>query len=143
MGCRTAERLTVILLTNHSDRLVDHLAIDIAGMYVRSLRRPEAAVDPDPETTQKLRSVIAGLQENRYDPVEFTPTMQLFLGTATGRAYWQWIAAHGRLTSLVFSDLETRETVKVLRYRAVLGGNPYWVSVAFAADGKIAQMYWS
>src|SRR5215813_681152 len=35
------DRLTIIILTNHSDMILDQLAIDIAGKYVPALARPE------------------------------------------------------------------------------------------------------
>jgi hypothetical protein len=36
----------------------------------------------------------------------------------------------------VVGDLEVR------RYRALIGGDPYWLSVKTATDGRIAQITW-
>ena len=136
------DKLTIIILTNHADRIVDQLAIDLAGMSLPELRRPEAHPDPDPKTTTKLKAVISGLLRENYEPSAFTPPMRLFLNTATGKAFWKWFADHGALGSLVFSDREDRKDGQVLRYKVNLGGNWYWFSAKISKDGKIAQIYW-
>jgi len=136
------DALTVIVLTNHADRIVDHLAIDIAGMYVPALRRPERSVDPDLSLTQRHQRVLSELANGRYDPSAFTPAMATFLGTSTGRGLWQWLAYHGALESLAWSSSEVVGGLEVLRYRALIGDNPYWLSVKTTADGRIAQITW-
>ena len=40
------EKLTIILLSNHGDRAIDHLAIELAGRCVRALGRPVGATIP-------------------------------------------------------------------------------------------------
>ena len=67
------DELTIILLTNHSDRIVDQLAIDLAGNCVPALRRPDTTPDPDPKTTAMLKDVVSRLLNEKYDPVSFTP----------------------------------------------------------------------
>jgi len=135
------DRLTVIILTNHSDRIVDELAIDISGIYAPSLRRSEGRPDRDPKTTQTLKQVISGLLKGTYEPSLFTPPMRTFLTTATGKAFWQWFAAHGELKSFIFVDSEDSGNSRILRYKVVLGENPYWFSAKMSGD-KIAQVYW-
>lgn len=137
----TDDKLTIIILSNHSDRFLDHLAIDIAGMYVPALKRPERKTDPDPKTTLRLKEVMSNLLNGKHDANLFTPPMRVFLKTSTGKGFWQWAAYHGALTSFAFSDREDTGDSYRLRYRVGLGGNPYWFSFKLMKDGKIAQIY--
>ena len=136
------DKLTIIILTNHSDRIVDQLAIDLAGICLPALKRPNANPDPDPKTTAMLKSVVSRLLNEKYDPASFTTAMRTFLTTATGKAFWKWFAEHGSVGLFIFSDREERKDGQVLRYKVSLGGNPYWLSVNMTKDGKIAQIYW-
>ncbi len=132
--------LTIVILANRGDRILDPFAIDIAGMYAPALARAVPAIDPDPGTTSRVRAVVAGLLANKHDPEQFTQPMRAFLCTATARAMWQWIASHGDLASLHFADREDSSDGAVLRYQAELGGNRFWFSVRLAPDGRIAQI---
>ncbi len=136
------DKLTVIVLSNHSDRFLDQIAIDIAGMYVPALKRPERKTDPEPKTTLRLKEVMSNLLNGKHDADLFTPPMRVFLNTSTGKGFWQWAAYHGALTSFTFSDREDTGDSYLLRYRVGLGGNPYWFSFRVMKDGKIAQTYW-
>jgi hypothetical protein len=136
------DKLTVIIFTNHSDMIVDELAIDLAGICWPALKRPEANSDPDPRTTASLKKVVSNLLKGEYEPALFTAPMRLFLNTATGKAFWKWFSEHGALGSFVFSDREERKDGQVLRYKVSLGGNWYWLSANISKDGKIAQIYW-
>jgi len=135
------DKLTVIILSNHSDRFLDQLAWSIAGIYVPALKRPEGKIDPDPQTSLKLKEVLANLIDGKHDPGLFTPPMRVFLTTSTGKGFWQWAAYHGALTSFAFSDREDAGESYLLRYKVSLGGNPYWFSFRVMKDGKIAQIY--
>ena len=42
------DKLTIIILTNHNDRIVDQLAIDLAGICLPALKRSDVNPDPDP-----------------------------------------------------------------------------------------------
>jgi CubicO group peptidase (beta-lactamase class C family) len=137
----TDDKLTIIILSNHSDRFLDQLAIDIAGIYVPSLKRREGKTDPDPQTSVVLKNAMSGLLNGRHDPELFTPPMRVFLKTATGKGFWQWAAYHGALTSFAFSDREDKGDSYLLRYRAGLGGNLYWFSFRVMKNGKIAQIH--
>jgi len=86
--------------------------------------------------------VVSELLKSKYQPDSFTPAMRIFLGTATGKAFWKWFAEHGTLGSFIFSDRENRGDGRVLRYKVSLGGNSYWFSAKMTKDGKIAQIYW-
>ena len=136
------DKLTIILLTNHSDRIVDQFAVDLAGMYVPALKPPEGNPDPEPKTTATLKEVVSGLLNEKYDPALFTPPMRIFLNTATGKAFWKWFASHGALGSFTFSERESAGKDRIVRYKVTLGGNPYWFSCKMTNDGKIAQIYW-
>jgi CubicO group peptidase (beta-lactamase class C family) len=135
------DELTIIILTNHADRIVDQLAIDIAGDYVPALKRPEGEKDPDPLTSLRLKGVTASLLKGKYDPASYTPQMHIFLNTATGQAVWKWFASHGELKSFSFSDCEDTGDVRIYRYQVVLGENPYWFSFKIMRNGRIAQIY--
>lgn len=137
-----SDKLTIIILANHADRILDQLAIDLAGISLPALKRPDTNRGPDPKTTAMLKDVVAGLLAGNYQPAPFTPAMRIFLRTATGKAFWKWFADHGELGSFILSDREDREDGQVLRYKVSLGGNSYWFSVNMAKDGKIAQIYW-
>jgi hypothetical protein len=111
-------------------------------MDVPALKRPEGNTDPDPTLTIKLREVVSGLCDGKHDPALFTPPMQIFLKTATGKGFWKWFGAHGAIGAFTFSDAEEIEGGRVLRYQVMLGGNRYWLSCKLTRDGKIAQIHW-
>ena len=136
------DKLTIIILSNHGDRILDQLAVDLAGIYLPALKRPEANSDPDAATTAMLKDVVSGLLTEKYESASLTPEMRSFLGTASGKALWKWIADHGTLGSFVFSDREDRGEGQVLRYKVSLGGNLYWFSILMTKDREIAQIYW-
>src|SRR6266513_506399 len=54
------DKLTIIILTNHSDMITDELAIDIAGICLPALKRPEGKPDPNPMTTAKSKEMVSG-----------------------------------------------------------------------------------
>ncbi len=136
------DKLTIIILTNHGDRIVDQLAVDLAGVCLPALKRPNTNPDPDPKTTAMLKDLVSELLKGKYQADSFTPAMRIFLGTATGKAFWKWFADHGELGSFVFSDREDRGAGQVLRYKVSLGGNSYWLSAVMTKDRRIAQIYW-
>jgi D-alanyl-D-alanine carboxypeptidase len=136
------EKLTVILLTNHSDRVIDHLAIDIAGLYVPALARPKRAGEPEPEISPKLKTALTGLFEGKPDPSLFTPAMQVFLKTGTGQGLWPWVGSDGPLESFTFSEQEEAGGEQILRYKTVLGSATLWCSFTVTDDGHIAQINW-
>lgn len=137
------DRLTVIILTNHADRIIDHLAIDVAGIYVPALARPKGAgADPDARTSQMLKKALLDLCGGKADPGQFTEAMQVFLKTAMGREVWPWVCADGEVKSFAWSESEGTGDARILRYNAVLGNATRWFSFTVTADGKIAQVYW-
>jgi CubicO group peptidase (beta-lactamase class C family) len=86
-----SDKLTVIILTNHADRILDQLAVDLAGISLPALKRPEATSDPDPATTDILKNIVSGLLKGNYQQASFTAAMQIFLGTATGKAFLEMV----------------------------------------------------
>ena len=137
------DRLTVILLTNHADRIVDQMAIDIAGMFRPALRRPKESSDPDPHSTVKMREVFFNLLKGKPDSTLFTPAMNQFLRTATGKSLWQWFASHGELKGFTFSDRSRVQNTYVCRYRVTLAQSDYWFSFTTKADGRVARVcFW-
>ncbi|MBK8980383.1 MAG: beta-lactamase family protein [Planctomycetes bacterium] len=134
------DRLTVAVLCNRSDRMLDRLAIDIAGLVDPGLARPGPSEDPEPTTTQELREVLEGLLDGNHDPARFTPAMRTFLATRTGQGFWEWHRAHGALTSFAFCERESTADGPLLRFELGLDGNPYWCSFRLAPDGRIQQI---
>jgi hypothetical protein len=92
--------------------------------------------------TEKLKNVMRGLFEGKYDAAIFTPAMSVHLKTATGKSLFDWYASHGAIDSFTFLERERLETADVLRYKVLLGKNPYRFSFKLTKDGKIAQIYW-
>jgi len=139
----TEDRLTVIVLTNHADRILDQLVIDIAGIYEAVLKRADGKTDPDPQRSLRLKEVLTGLLNGKHDPALFSPAMHAFLGTATGKAFWKWFASHGALGSFTYSDREDAGNTQIFRYKLLLGENAYWFSVATGEGGRIARVsFW-
>jgi hypothetical protein len=85
--------------------------------------------------------MVSGLLKGNYEPSAFTVPMRAFLNTATGKAFWKWVAEHGALGSFVFSDREKKGGGEIRRYKLSLGENWYWFSVTTSNDGKIAQIF--
>lgn len=139
----TDDKLTVILLTNHGDRVIDHLAIDVAGMYVPELARPKRAdADPDTRTSQRLKKALMDLRAGKADPDIFTAAMQLLLKTAVGKEIWPWACADGEVGSFAWSETEETGGMRILRYQAGLGNTTHWFSFTVTPEGKIAQINW-
>jgi CubicO group peptidase (beta-lactamase class C family) len=136
------KRLAVIVLTNHGDRILDHLPMEIAGIVAPQLAREQATADPDPARSERLKAALRGLLSGKPDAKLFTPAMQLFLKTSSGRGLSEWIASHGELKSLTYSQTETADENSTLRYRAVLGDAHLWFSFTVTRDEKIAQVSW-
>jgi D-alanyl-D-alanine carboxypeptidase len=136
------DKLTIVILTNHSDCIIDPWAIDLAGTYVPELKKPETFTDPDPNLTSVLKQTVADLFEGKHDPKLFTGPMQVFLNTSTGKAFWQWFASHGKLGTFELCDAEDTDRGRLLRYKVALGEDRYWFTCKMTRDGKIAQIHW-
>lgn len=137
-----ASGLAVIVLANHGDRILDHLAMEIAGIVDPSVARRRAARDPDPALSERLRTTLRGLMAGAADPTLFTPAMQRFLATSTGRGLWEWIRSHGELKTLTYAQTEPAGNDSVLRYEALIGDAHVWISFTLTPDRRIAQVYW-
>jgi CubicO group peptidase (beta-lactamase class C family) len=135
------DRLTVIVLANHGDRVLDHVPLEIAGMVFPEVARREGT-DPDPALSARLADVLRSVTAGKANPRDFTPAMQAFLSTATARGLGEWIASHGTLTSLRYGQAEQIGARRVLRYRAAVGEAELWFSFSLTAANEIAQIYW-
>lgn len=136
------DKFTIIILTNHSDCIIDPWAIDLAEIYVPELKRPETFNDPDPKLTATIKQAVGDLCEGKPDPNLFTGPMQIFLKTATGKGFWEWFASHGKLAAFDLCDSEAVDGSRVLRYHVALGEDRYWLTAKVTRDGKIAQIHW-
>ena len=135
------EGLTVIVLANTGDRIIDHVPLEIAGMVLSEVARREAP-DPDAGLSARLAEALRGFMAGKANPRDFTPAMQAFLSTATARGLGEWLASHGALTLLRYGQTEPLGAHRVLRYRAVVGDARLWFSFTLTASDKIAQIYW-
>ena len=135
------DNLAIIMLTNRADAILDQLALEIAGMYEPKLKYSATVKDAAPETTEKLKNTMRGLFEGKYDAASFTPAMSVHLKTATGKSFFEWYASHGTIDVFTFLERERLETADILRYKVLLGKNPYRFSFKLTKDGKIAQIY--
>ncbi len=137
------DTLTVIILTNHADKMIDQLALDLAGMYNPTLKRPMSITDPSPAITSRLQGIFSQLLNSGYSPMDFNQPMNTFLKTSTSKSLWQWFASFGKLVDFQLADHEIREGVDVYRYRVQLGMNKYLFTISLEKNGKIAQIYFS
>jgi CubicO group peptidase (beta-lactamase class C family) len=137
-----ASGLSVIVLANHGDRIVDHIAWEIAGLVDPSVARSRGLADPDPVLTDSLTATVRRLMTGVVEADRFTPAMHRFLTTATGRGQWEWIRSHGELKTLTYGQTDRVGNDSVLRYRALIGEADLWISVTLTPEGRIAQTYW-
>ena len=136
------EGLAVIVLANHGDRILDHLPMEIAAIVSPALAREQPTPDPDPARNERLTTALRGMLNGKPDPKLFTPAMQLFLQTSSGRGLGEWVASHGDLKSLTYSQTEPAGENSTVRYRALVGQAHLWFSFTVTRDEKIAQVYW-
>ena len=134
--------LSVIVLCNHSDKLIDPIALELAARYSPALRRTVAKTDPDPERSTKLQADLRALLAGKQDPTHFTAPMRTFFSTATGKSFWQWIGSIGELRSFDFSEEEPIAGGRLLRYRAIIGESTLWLTIDVRNDGTIARVWW-
>ena len=132
-----ADRITVIVLTNHSDRVLDHMPWEIACFYLECGGNAAAWKAAASLPHSKLETALIGLFAGKPDLSLFTPKMRLFLRTDGGVGLWQWAGSDGQLKSFTFSERDGR----VLRYKAVLGEITRRFSFTLDPDGKIEQVY--
>jgi hypothetical protein len=92
--------------------------------------------------TQRLFRIVADFQDGTHHDEEFTRPMNLFLNTPLGNATGSWLKHHGPVRSLTYAGAEIQRHDIILRYRVILGDEPYWFSFRLIRDGKIAQMLW-
>jgi len=135
--------LTVIILTNHSDTIIDHWAIDIAATYVPSLSRRVSRAAADPKFSAGLRTQLIDAAKGKANLSEFTEPMRKFLGTATGKGLFGWYLEGGEIQGFELSSIEDRPDGRMLRYRLTIGGSVSEVSFFVTRDNKTGQMlFW-
>jgi CubicO group peptidase (beta-lactamase class C family) len=136
------DKLTVILLTNSSGQIVDQFAREIAALYLPSLAIPKkGSSDPDAKTSQMLEKALAGMMSGKLDLTLFTPAMQHFLTTDSGKEFSQWAASFGALKSFTFADREEVGRERILHYRIILGDNAFTFCFRMTEDRKIAHAF--
>lgn len=137
------DTLSVILLTNHADIMIDQLAIDIAGKLVPHLKRPMSIPDHSPVLTRRLKKIFSGLLHGNFNSADFSPEMNNFLRTTTGKSLWMWFQSFGELKQFQLADLEKKDEINTYRYRVQLGENIYLFTIGIGKNGKIVQLNFS
>ena len=135
-------RISVILLANRGDRPLDHVAREVAALYVPSLAAKPSRQDPDPARTERLRGVLSGLFAGEADPDDFAPATRAFLRTPLGRDVWKWAGGDGPLGSFTWLEEETVDGLHVLRYRTKLGQATLRFSFALDGRARIVRITW-
>ena len=64
--------VTVIVLANHSDRILDHLPLEIAGIVFPAVSRKAAGTDPDPARSRAIESAVRAVRRACLHAVEHT-----------------------------------------------------------------------
>lgn len=113
------DKLTVIVLTNLSGGDAGRLARGIAGRIdPELLKKPDEPIaDPEPETTERLQGVIAGILKGEFDPELFTEGAVKALGPRITEDKGQH-AQFGGLKSLKLLERTAAGEGARLRYRA-------------------------
>ena len=135
------QHISVILLTNRGDRPLDHVARDVAALYVPALAATSPR-DPDAALTGRLRGILARLFAGEADPDDFTPAMRAFLGTPLGRDVWKWAAEDGPLASFTRLEEEWSGDLHIVRYRVKLGQATLRFSFTVDGQGRVARVTW-
>jgi CubicO group peptidase (beta-lactamase class C family) len=135
------DKLTVIVLANSAGQVADGFARDIAALYIPTLAARNTNSTPDPKNSQVLQNALVGMMSGKPDLVLFTPAMQSFLETDSGKEFSEWIASFGELKSFAFSDGEESGGERILRYRIGLGDNAFTFGFRLTGDGKIAHAF--
>ena len=133
------DKLTIIVLTNHSDCIIDPWAIDLAEIYVPELKKPETFTDPDPNLTATIKQAV-GLIEGKHDPTLHRAYADLSQ-QLDGQGVLGMVRSHGKLGSFQLCDARGDDG-NDRRYHVALGQDLYWFTVNVTRDGKIAQIHW-
>lgn len=133
--------LSVIIFANHADRMLEDIALDIAGIYDTRLKLTVRR-DRNPELTARLRSIFRDLIAGKIDPANFTVPMQKHLATELGKGLPQWYASHGEMNSFDLVEEQQNDGARSLRYRVGLGNSRPYFTFALDSDEKIAQIFW-
>lgn len=132
--------LTVIILANHADTVLETAASEIAEAYEPKLRirRPEPK-SPASDHAAVFRKLLDGAIERE----RFTPAMTLLLRSATGKSLFGWYASLGEFSGFRLIGRERDGNLNAFRYSAVFSGNVYRFTFKTDESGRIAQiLYW-
>lgn len=135
------QRLTVVMLANVGDRMLDALALDLAARHEPALH-PRRTADSDLARTAKVRDAVTELLEGRHDAARYSASMNLFLASRCGAGTWEWHASHGQLEQFEFWSERAVGDERVLRCHARLGDAWHWLTARVDAEGRIAQLHW-
>jgi D-alanyl-D-alanine carboxypeptidase len=133
------DKLTVIVLCNGDSGDPALLARDLAGCVVPSLARQaeQPIADIDPQTTERLKTMIQDAAQGKPDLDLFTAEMKQ-ARAAHIQEEQAHIAALGHLKALQLLERKTIEPMVQLRYRAVFEKGTLTIIFVINKEGKIA-----
>ncbi|MBX6316085.1 MAG: beta-lactamase family protein [Isosphaeraceae bacterium] len=136
------DRVTVIVLANLAGLDAGRLALGIARLVAPelTLKAAKTTPDPDPKTTERLRSFLADLLAGKLVLDAVTPEMGQHFLTEPARKTLRTIAHDGELRAFELLGRAVEGKATTLRYRAIVGDAYYLVTLHLTAEGKIAGL---
>ena len=134
------DKLTVIVLANSDNASADTLASGIATQYIPALveNAPKPITDTDPNTTRKLREVMASIAAGSADPQLFTEQARAILFPDRAREARENLRPHGPLKTFELLEDKTEGRMRVRAYRATFGDLARRTTFVLTEEGRIA-----
>jgi D-alanyl-D-alanine carboxypeptidase len=137
-----ADKLTVIVLSNLASADTPGIAEGIARIYLPelSVRTAEAATDPDPKVTERLRGLFADVLAGKLDEESLATGFHKHLASAKGKADIRSLAKAGDLKAFDFLARDGEGKEATVYYKVTLGESLYLVTVHLDGAGKVTGM---
>jgi D-alanyl-D-alanine carboxypeptidase len=124
-------------------QLIAASGIDVGDMLPRVIHyylpSPKPIEDKSPATTRTLKSALHGVMEGKADPASFTPEAMAVLSPELKPAS-EFYQSRGPLKSLTLIGQQNGESNQTLRYRTVLGNEPWIHQFTLTPGGKITEL---
>jgi D-alanyl-D-alanine carboxypeptidase len=135
------DRLTVIVLTNVTNRDLEDMALYIAGFYASALAPAEKKAIPDaePSMTAEVKKIIAGLAGRQLDAALFTTERAASMNDLLKSDFPDDIRRLGAIQSVELLERKGESDNRIYRYRVAFRNMPLFVQCIFNKDGKIAK----
>lgn len=136
----TADKLTVIVLTNSSGRAAEKIALEAAALYLPQLAQNAPAQkmeDGDPATSKFLREAIDKFAAGNADPAWFTPEAQKAYFPDRAQQMQTILSRQGELKTFEFINEEPRGANKLRNYRLGYANSAIRFGFVLTTEGKI------